>query len=130
MILPVLDQFAVFELQLRQNWKDEQFLGHCILDLETLTAFFLSQKKITCGFLATFGTFTHASFGNISKGSNSTSFFHWNIHRRMGNICPFFFFVAKLQNLFVNFRGNPVIPGANAGFSTKVGVIFRSAFLI
>ena len=50
MILPVLHQFATLELQLRQNWKDEQLLGHCILDLETLSAFFFRQKKSPVAF--------------------------------------------------------------------------------
>ena len=34
----VLDQFATHGLQYGQNWKDDQFLGHCILVLETLSA--------------------------------------------------------------------------------------------
>ena len=37
----VLDQFATHGLQYGQNWKDDKFWGHCILVLETLSAFFL-----------------------------------------------------------------------------------------
>ena len=54
-VLTILDQFEVFVFQLGTDLSDEQFLGHCILDWETLNAIDLKQHSILDHCTVTYG---------------------------------------------------------------------------